>query len=30
VLDLMGIDSGLVKRWGEAVPAKAKKQARKK
>jgi flavin prenyltransferase len=25
VLDLMGIDSGLVKRWGEAVPAKAKK-----
>lgn len=28
VLDLMGIDSGLVKRWGEAAPAK--KRARKK
>jgi len=25
VLDLMGIDSGLVKRWGEAVPKKGKK-----
>ncbi len=30
VLDLMGIDSGLVKRWGEAVPkARAKKRAEK-
>ncbi len=30
VLDLMGIDSALVKRWGEAVPAKAKKRVRAK
>jgi 4-hydroxy-3-polyprenylbenzoate decarboxylase len=29
VLDLMGIDSGLVKRWGEAVPAKARKRVEK-
>ncbi len=28
VLDLMGIDSGLVKRWGEAVPAQAKEARR--